>query len=288
MELEQVSEHVYYVNGQAGIATDNQGFISNAAAIITGKGVVVVDTLGSPSLARLFLEKLRAVTDKPVIQVIVTHYHADHIYGLQVFKEQGAEIIAPAGYRDYLEEPIAQQRLVDRRQSLAPWVNEQTRLVPPDRVIDQDTRLDLGDVRLEINFLEAAHSEGDLSVLVEPDRVLISGDIIFERRIPFTGAANTAHWLDVLEKLDQSQLAALIPGHGPAATDPQQTIGLTLRYLRFIRGKMAAAVKEMTPFDEAYDAIDWSDYSGLPAFEATNRRNVYGVYLSLEREMMGE
>jgi glyoxylase-like metal-dependent hydrolase (beta-lactamase superfamily II) len=288
MKLQQVSEHVYYAMGQAGIATDNQGFISNAAAIISQQGVVMVDALGSPSLARSFLEKLRSITDKPVTRVIVTHYHADHIYGLQVFKEQGAEIIGPEGYRDYLEAPIAQQRLAERRQSLAPWVNEQTRLLPPDRVIGQDTRLDLGDVQLEISYLGTAHSEGDLSVLVQPDRVLISGDIIFEGRIPFTGGADTVHWLEVLEGLDQSRLKALIPGHGPAATDPQQTIGLTLRYLRFVRGKMTEAVKEMIPFDEAYEAIDWSDYSNLPAFEATNRRNVYGVYLSLEQEMMGE
>ncbi|GEM_PF-4914228 len=41
-------------------------------------------------------------------------------------------------------------------------------------------------------------------------------------------------------------------------------------------------------FDEAYDAIDWSEFADYPAFDATNRRNAYGVYLSLEQEMMGE
>ncbi len=288
MQLQRVSEHVYFVQGKAGVATDNQGFISNAAAIVTPKEVVLVDALGTPALARLFLEKLRAVSDRPVTRVIVTHYHADHIYGLQVFKALGAEIIAPAGYRDYLEAPIARQRLAERRQSLAPWVNEQTRLLAPDRVIDRDTVLDLDGVELEIGYLGSAHSDGDLSVLVRPDRVLISGDLIFEGRIPFTGGADTAHWLALLEQMDRSGLAALIPGHGPVARDPAGTIDLTLRYLRFVRGRMAQAVEEMIPFDEAYAAIDWSDWEALPAFDATNRRNAYGVYLSLEREMMGE
>ncbi|HHH40208.1 MAG TPA: MBL fold metallo-hydrolase [Sedimenticola sp.] len=288
MQLQRVSEHVYFVQGKAGVATDNQGFISNAAAIVTPKEVVLVDALGTPALARLFLEKLRAVSDRPVTRVIVTHYHADHIYGLQVFKALGAEIIAPAGYRDYLEAPIARQRLAERRQSLAPWVNEQTRLLAPDRVIDRDTVLDLDGVELEIGYLGSAHSDGDLSVLVRPDRVLISGDLIFEGRIPFTGGADTAHWLALLEQMDRSGLAALIPGHGPVARDPAGTIDLTLRYLRFVRGRMAQAVEEMIPFDEAYAAIDWSDWEALPAFDATNRRNAYGVYLSLEREMMGD
>jgi glyoxylase-like metal-dependent hydrolase (beta-lactamase superfamily II) len=79
MELERVSEHVYYIQGASGIATDNQGFISNAAAVMTSEGVVVVDALGSPSLAESFRGLLREVTDKPVVKVILTHYHADHI-----------------------------------------------------------------------------------------------------------------------------------------------------------------------------------------------------------------
>ncbi len=288
MPLKQVSEHVYYVQGMAGIATDNQGFISNAAVIVTQQGIVLVDALGTPPLGRLLLEKIRQVSDKPVIKVIVTHYHADHIYGLQVFKDLGAQIIAPAGFRDYLENPIARQRLQERKRSLAPWVDDNTRLVPPDQVIDDDQTIDLGDVQLTLNYLGAAHSDGDMSVLVQPDQVLVSGDLIFEGRIPFTGGANTAHWLKMLEQLDKSDLAALIPGHGAAATDPQGTVSLTLRYLRLVREKMAAAVEEMVPFAEAYEAVDWSDFSDYPAFEAANRRNAYGVYLSLEQEMMGQ
>lgn len=288
MTLQKISRHVYLAQGRAGIATDNQGFISNATVIVTGQGVVVVDALGTPSLAVLLLEKIRQLTDQPVSTVIATHYHADHIYGLQVFKEQGATIVAPAGYADYLDAPIGRQRLEERRVSLKPWVDERTRLVRPDQVIDRDLTLDFGDVSLELNYLGEAHSDGDLTVLVKPDRVLISGDLIFEGRIPFTGSADTRHWLQVLETLDKSELKSIIPGHGPVIADPWSTVSLTLRYLRFVRQKMAGAVEEMLPFAEAYDAVDWSEFSDLPAFEATNRRNAYGVYLALEREMMGE
>jgi glyoxylase-like metal-dependent hydrolase (beta-lactamase superfamily II) len=288
MELEKVSEHVYYVQGAAGVATDNEGFISNAAAIVTSEGVVVVDALGSPSLAERFLALLREVTDASVVMVILTHYHADHIYGLQVFKDLGAEVIAPGGFQDYLDTPIAAERLAERRISLYPWVNEDTRLVRPDRVITEDTVLTLGDTTLRIGYLGPAHSDGDLTVLVEPDRVLISGDIIFEGRVPFTGGADTRHWLSVLEGLQQDGLTGLIPGHGPAASDPQEAVRATVDYLRYTREKMAAAVDEMLPFAEAYEAVDWSAFSDLPAFEATHRRNAYGIYLSLEEESLME
>lgn len=283
MKLQQVSEHVYYVQGKAGIATDNAGFISNAAAIVTPDGIVIVDALGSPSLAARFLSKIRAISDQPIRKVIVTHYHADHIYGLQVFKELGAEIIAPAGYHEYMDSPIAKERLEERRFSLDPWVNESTYIVRPDVVIDAPMQIDLGSVNITVNYLGAAHSDGDLSVLVSPDKVLISGDIIFEGRVPFTGGADTGHWLALLEQLDNTELAALVPGHGPAAKDPVGAVKLTLHYLRKVREVMAEAVENLTPFAQAYDAADWSEFENLPAFEAAHRRNAYGVYLSMER-----
>ena len=284
MSLERVSEHVYYVQGAAGIATDNQGFISNAAAVVTPEGIVVIDALGSPSLAQKFLSLVREVSPLPVVKLIVTHYHADHIYGIQLFKDLGAEVIAPAGYGAYLDSEYARERLEERRFSLSPWVDESTRLVRPDRVIDRDTGFELGGVGFDISYLGEAHSDGDLAVRVSPDRVLVSGDIIFEGRVPFTGSADTGHWLAVLEGLDAVDLVALIPGHGPAASDPNGAVRLTLGYLAYVRETMATAVEEMVPFDEAYRAADWSGYEKLPAFDATHRRNAYGVYLSLEAE----
>ena len=82
MELKRVSEHVWFVEGVPGTATENQGFISNAGVIVTGAGVVLFDALGTPSLADRLLQKIRAITNEPVVRVIVSHYHADHIYGL--------------------------------------------------------------------------------------------------------------------------------------------------------------------------------------------------------------
>ncbi|HEA26729.1 MAG TPA: MBL fold metallo-hydrolase, partial [Ectothiorhodospiraceae bacterium] len=202
MALKKVSEHVYYVQGAAGIATDNEGFISNATAVVTDDGVIIIDALGSPSLAAKFLSLLREVTDKPISKVIVTHYHADHIYGLQLFKDLGAEVIGPVGYQDYLDSPVAEERLEERRFSLSPWVNDETRLVRPDRVITVDEKFSFGGVDFAIHLHGQAHSDGDLSLLVKDDAVLISGDIIFEGRVPFTGGSDTARWLKVLNNLD--------------------------------------------------------------------------------------
>lgn len=288
MKLKQVSEHIYYVEGVAGVATDNEGFISNASVVVTDAGVVVIDALGTPSLAALLLKKIKSVTDQPVVKVIVTHYHADHIYGLQVFKEAGATIIAPAGYQEYLDAPISAERLEERQFTLDPWVNKQTYLVRPDEVIDRNMSFSLGNIVFNLNYLGRAHSDGDLSVLVQPDQVLVIGDLIFEGRVPFTGNADTAHWLALLKALDNTRLHALIPGHGPVGDDPNAAIDLTARYLQAVRAVMQEAVDDFIDFDEAYSAADWSDFSGLPAFEAANRGNAYGVYLSIEKASLDD
>jgi hypothetical protein len=80
---------------------------------------------------------------------------------------------------------------------------------------------------------------------------------------------------------------ALIPGHGPAARKPSEAVTNTYEYLRYTREKMAAAVDEMIPFAEAYEAADWSRFERMPAFAATHRRNAYGIYLSLESDLLG-
>ena len=80
----QVADRVWFVQGQAALGTpENRNFISNAGFVVTDDGVVVVDALGSPTLAQELLAEIKRVTPQSVRYLIVTHYHADHIYGLQ-------------------------------------------------------------------------------------------------------------------------------------------------------------------------------------------------------------
>ncbi|MDX2425640.1 MAG: MBL fold metallo-hydrolase [Cycloclasticus sp.] len=282
----QVSEHAWYVQGTAGVATSNEGFVSNAGFVITPEGVVVYDALGTPSLAQKLVAEIKKITNQPIVKLIVSHYHADHVYGIQVFKALGAEILAPVGAYKYIDSAIGRDRLNERRISLYPWVDDDTQLVKPDRMLEASERFSLGGIDFLINVVGPAHSDGDMTLYVENDRVLFSGDIIIEGRVPFLGSVHTRFWLETLEKMEMQSLQALVPGHGSAAKDPAKTVSLTRRYLAYIREKMAEAVDELQPFDEAYAETDWSEFSSLPAFAEANRKNAYQVYLSLEAEAL--
>jgi len=280
---ENLNGSAYYIPGLSGAATEYEGFISNAGFVITSEGVVVFDGLGTPSLADAMLNEIRKLTDKPIKLVIVSHYHADHIYGLQVFKEQGAQIWAPKGTWDYLDSETATSLLDSRRTALYPWVNDETYLVDPDRIIDKDTNFSLGENQFLLTYFGKVHSEGDMSLLSINDQTLYSGDLIFEGRIPFVGDADIIKWSKTLDRVRNIEMEYFVPGHGMASDQPQETMDLTYRYLNFLIKQLTLAVDEMAPFDEAYNAIDWSEFEDEPAFEAANRKNAYAVYLYLER-----
>lgn len=286
MEPKQLSDDVYYVEGLAGTATDFEGFISNAGFVITDEGVVIFDALGTPALAWQLRQKIKKLTDKPVIKVIVSHYHADHVLGLEVFKDEGAEILAPIEASTYLDTGLGKERLEERTLSLDPWVTEKTRLIEPDVWLDKSMTLKIGGKTLSILHLGKAHSDGDIAMLVEPEKVLFTGDILFEGRVPFVGSADTKGWLEALESMQTSGIKALVPGHGPAASDPDAAIVMTRDYLAYLREVMGAAVEDLVDFDEAYAEADWSRFEKLPAFEAANRINAYAVYLSMSDEAL--
>jgi glyoxylase-like metal-dependent hydrolase (beta-lactamase superfamily II) len=283
----RVAPRVYVVQGEAGVASAaNRGFNSNAAFVVTRDGVVVVDALGTPALGRALVRAIRGVTSRPIRRVILTHYHADHLYGLQALRDAGAEIWARAEGRAYLEGEEGRRRLEQRRRDLPGWFDASTEPVPADRWLTHDTRFDLGGVRFELTYLGPAHAPDDLVVALPHDGVVFSGDVIFGGRLPYVGEADGRRWLAAIDRLLALRPRLLVPGHGPPARDPAAHLALTRDYLLYLREVMGAAVQDLVPFEEAYAAADWSRYSGLPAFEPANRINAYGTYLELERELL--
>jgi glyoxylase-like metal-dependent hydrolase (beta-lactamase superfamily II) len=287
----QVSPHVYYFGGESGMASAaNKGFMSNAGFVVTDDGVVAFDVLGTPALGEAMLAAIAKITDQPVKRVIVSHYHADHIYGLQAFQKAGAEIWAHTKGQGYLHSDIARERLEQRRTDLRPWVDENTRLVPADRwlnFVDGKTMpFALGGMHFQLIDVSGAHSDDDIMMYVEEDKVLFAGDLYFTGRIPFVGDADSAAWLAALNSMLDVDPKLVIPGHGAASTNTKEDMALTRTYLEYLRKEMGAAVEDMMGFEEAYATTDWSQFESYPAFKDANRINAYGQYLVMERESL--
>jgi len=280
----QLTPTVWYVQGLTALGSPaNQNFISNAAFIVTGQGVVVIDALGSPALAQQLVAAIRRISPQPITHVIVTHYHADHIYGLQVFKTLGARILAHRAARSYLNSDTARLRLQASRQELAPWIDASTELVEADEWLDSDRELQIGGVNLRLMHVGPSHTPEDLVVYLPQQRVLFAGDLVFRARIPFVGQADSRRWIRALDGLLALDARIIVPGHGPVSESAREDMQLTRDYLSYLRSAMGRAAQNMDPFEEAYAATDWSHFEGLPLFRLANRMNAYNTYLLLEQ-----
>ena len=257
----EVAPGVWMVQGASALgSTANRNFISNAAFVVTPAGVLVVDALGSPALARELVAAIARITPLPIRHVVITHYHADHIYGLQVFKELGATLIAHQDGRLYLNSETAALRLQASRQELAPWIDEHTRLVAADRWIDGPTQLLLGGVEFLLQPAGPAHTAEDLVVVLPQLGVLIVGDIVFRGRVPFVGQADSGRWIEALNRLLSYKARLIVPGHGPASSSAESDLMLTRDYLQHLRQTMGEAARNLEPFEEAYAKADWSRF----------------------------
>ena len=282
----QLAQGVWFVQGNSALgSTGNRNFISNAGFFVTGEGVVVVDALGSPALAQELLREIHRVTPQALRYVIVTHYHADHIYGLQTLAQAGAKVIGHASAREYLNSDTAQRRLEASRKDLAPWIDANTRLVPADQWLDtQETRFRLGSMDFVVDHVGPAHTPEDVVVFVPQLGVLFAGDLFFQGRIPFVGQADSRLWIQALNRLMKYQPKIVIPGHGPASTNPMVDMTMTRDYLLYLRKTMGEAAKNMEPFEEVYAKTDWSRFESIPLFRVANRMNAYNTYLLMEQQ----
>ena len=288
---------VYYVIGLSGVpGADNEGHTSNAGFVVTDAGVVVFDALGTPALGYRLLQRIREVTDQPVARIIISHYHADHVYGLQAFKEHARDpavwaqrlALGYAGGDRASQGEDAQRRLAQRREALYPWVDESTYIVMPDETFDAALTFALGGISFQLKHLGPAHAPGDTIMLVEDYGVLFSGDVIYEGRVPFLDSpeTDTGNWLKGLDALTALQPPPryVIPGHGDASSDISAAVSTTRNYIEYVRDAMQQAVDDFIPFDQAYENTDWSAYQDMPAFGASNRGNAYRIYLELEAD----
>ena len=283
LKFKQISSSVWYVEGETALGSvANKNFISNAAFIIGTDGVVVIDALGSPALAEALIQFIKKISAKKIVAVIVTHYHADHIYGLQSFANIGVKIIAHPAAKEYLNSDTAAKRLAASRAELSPWVNENTKLIEANVWQSSQATLNLAGLELIVKPVGPAHTPEDLVVFFPKEKVLFTGDLLFRGRLPFIGpTAKTEPWIKALNTFSDFNASIAIPGHGPASESAKADIMLLHDYLIFLRQSMGKAVDDLDLFDEAYAAIDWRRFENIPMFKFANRMNAYNTYLQL-------
>ena len=249
-ELKELSPGVFAMVG--GDGSTNSGFV------VTGEGVVVIDTQGPPELAKLLKKKIRKTTNKKIVFVINTHYHGDHAFGNQYFRE--GVILAHENTRTALIERDEKHKSMFRKFFGEESLREFFLTLPDVTFVDRMT-LWVGTRKIELVYAgPRAHTGGDIFVWLPEEKVLFAGDLLYKGRLPLLNDGETLGALNALDKIAATKAVTLVPGHGPVSTMEDAAI-----YRGYIEALRAEVQKMM---DSGMNREDVSAQISLPAYSS--------------------
>ena len=226
----------------------------NTGFIVGDRGVVVIDARATPTLAHETLDAIRGVTDKPILYLALTHYHAVRVLGASGWGAQ--PIIAHRGTR-YLISARGQQDFESEARRF-PRLFLDIKSIPglthPDICFDSTMILDLGGREIQLHWLGRGHTEGDTAVWLPADHVLFAGDLVEASAAPYCGDAYIQDWIGTLQAVRALGAKTLVPGRGTVVRDEAvgKAIDETQAYLTILRNTIRSAVLHETTLAEAY------------------------------------
>src|SRR6202167_6624508 len=201
----KISDHVWAIMG-----------FPNIAIVVGSRSTLVVDTGLGPkngAIAAHVAAKLGPNNSK--LFLTTTHFHPEHAAGEPGFPP-GTILIRNTLQQQEMEKHG--QEMIDmfskgsaQNKDLLAGVVLRT----PDVLFDQEAKIDLGGVTVRLLWFGEAHTKGDELTFVEPDRTLVSGDVVQNKTMPnIVGDGGTpATWLAVLDKVEALNAAHVLPDH---------------------------------------------------------------------------
>ncbi len=215
--LTKLSEHVYAATDFKNATPASNSFGVNTGIVIGDNAVLVIDTRISAKKAREFIADIKKITDKPIKYVVNTHYHLDHSWGNCEFVKVGAVIIGHENGR--LAAPRSKEIMSHPENfGMTPEDLNGTSVCAPTITFKDTMLVDLGGVTVSLSYPGPAHTNDNITALVDQDGVLFTGDILFTRYHPSMFEADTANWVKVLANLETTNAKIIVPGHGPVST----------------------------------------------------------------------
>ncbi len=268
----------------------------NSVFVVTEHGVVVFDAGGTPVMGESIVSKVRAVTHNPITHVVISHWHGDHMRGLQaiVAAFPRVQIFTHPHSRDFIVS--TQDKWLKRRVSMVPnirkgvepalsknqdlsgrplikeekaWLeeglsitdqldqeNKCTTYVVPNATFEDHMTLFLGCKEIQFLRLGNAHTAGDIVMWLPQDKVVATGDIV-TAPIPLMPSPYIHDYVDVLNKIKALGFKKLVPGHGAVESDPQY-IDLLMDTIRSVSTQMKSFVAQGLSKEDATAKVNFS------------------------------
>jgi glyoxylase-like metal-dependent hydrolase (beta-lactamase superfamily II) len=198
LDIQKVKDNLYMITGAGG----------NTAAFITEKGVVVVDTK-LPGNGPGILDKVKSVTTKPVMMIINTHTHGDHVGSNSAF----------TGTVEF----VAHENCKASMEKMGPFQSEEGKKFLPTRTYKDKLSLLKGNDKIDLYYFGRGHTSGDTLVVFPALRTMHSGDLFAGKQAPIIDTNNGGSGIEYPETLIKAAsgirgVETVIPGHS-AVTD---------------------------------------------------------------------
>ena len=303
---EQKSNEAHLVTVADGVhAWIGAGGDSNAGAIETPGGVIVIDTQQYPRLARQLRAAVLAKTGQPLRVVVNTHCHLDHTSGNTVFAD--VPILAhektlaamnaclgarsgdawtiddfPTKLRFLFGQNILElvpdgdpaRRWFESRISLADYDTVVIR--PPNETFADRFAFHLPDDTVRLHYFGPAHCDGDIVVHLEKRRVAFLGDLLFHGRFPWLGDCDLDGLIAALGRVLALDIAVVVPGHGPPAT--LADVARFRDMLAELRGAVDRAIKTGVSEEAAVAEVALPQYAHIQRYAEWMPLDVRAAY----------
>ena len=282
LQPRQIAEGVWLVEGSTdNFAAENGGNIVNVGFIETAAGVVVIDTGPSRRYGEALRQRIEQVTGKPLLRVLLTHHHPDHVLGNQAFSDVPIAAL-PGTTRLLAEQGDAMAENMYRL--VGDWMRG-TEVVLPSEALEEG-ELEIGGRRLRLLALRG-HTGADLAILDERSGVLFAGDLLFyQRALTTPNSPGLDIWLADLDRLEALPWKQIVPGHGPLATDAAPFVQMR-DYLGWLDGVLRQGAEQGAEMNELIRAPIPERFAGVSLSRYELIRSVSHLYPRYERNAMG-
>lgn len=237
--IEKLSENVW-----SHIATPFDGgeftTVCNGGIIAGRERVLAVESFMKPEGAKWLAQRCQELTGRWPTDVVVTHYHADHVSGSSGYQsESGAPTMwVTETTRDLIKDGAAAGDAVPLLDRLS--VIQGT----------TSTELDLGGTVVQLNPM-AGHTRSDVVVEVKDPAIVFTGDLFFHRLVPNFLDASPRQLDESVTALLRDKATRYVPGHGTMAS--LQDLKLFQQFLAMLQQAASQAHGAGKSADEAAD-----------------------------------
>lgn len=258
--VQEIAPNIFVESGYHG---------ANVAFVVTGEGVILIDSPMLPEEAHHWQGEIRKRTGERILYIINTDHHRAHIIGNQFFPT--ATVIAHErawkemkSYGDSFRTRLINMYRDRIPEAVEVWQNH-LQIIEPQVTFSGRTLLYRGDKEIHL-IPVGGHTPATTVIFFPQEKLLFAGDVVVTNRPPFLSQGNTKEWLEALTYLRKLRYDILIPGHGEL-TGKEATESMS-EYLRMVRRKVRSAYRSgLSKADTARSLSHLIRFWPIPPFE---------------------